>query len=188
MSLKAAPGSVTVGQPLQLSGTVTHPKSGVTSVTILKQVGTTWLSLTTAKLTSKHAFAVKLTLAFGTWHLEAQYKAGSTVRSKAVTVTVKAWTAVSAGWAQTMALKSDGTLWAWGANDSGQLGLGNTTDEDSPTQVDPGSTWAALSCGYEQTLAIKTDGSLWAWGDNFYGSLGLGNWTGRDTPTEITGQ
>ncbi len=106
VSLKATPSSVTVGQTLKLTGTVTHPKSGVKSVTILKKVASKWVSLATAKLSSKRTFAVKETFAAGSWRLKARYKAGSTtVYSKVVTVTVKTWTAVSAGYRHTMALK-----------------------------------------------------------------------------------
>jgi alpha-tubulin suppressor-like RCC1 family protein len=188
VSLKASPSRVTVGQALKLTGTVAHTRSGFKTVTILKEMGTKWQTLATAKLSSKHAFAVKETLAAGKWHFRARYKAGSkTVLSKVVTVTVDTWTAVSAGYRHTMALKSDGTLWAWGNNDSGQLGLGNTTAKDSPTQVEPGSTWKVVSAGWDYTLAIKTDGSLWAWGVNNYGQLGLGAADGNvhATPTQV---
>ena len=189
VSLKAAAKSVTVGQSLKLTGTVTHPKSSAKSVTILKQVGKQWQHLATAKLSAKHTFAVEVTLTpAGTWHLMAQYKAGSTkVNSKSLTVIVKAWTAVSCGYAHTMALKSDGTLWAWGANSSGQLGLGSTKDRSAPTQVDPGSTWKAVSCGYDYTLALKKDGTLWAWGNNQHGQLGLGTPDDKahSTPTQV---
>ena len=189
VSLKTKPSSVTIGEALQLTGTVTHPKSGVKSVTLLRQVGTTWQSLTTAKLSSKHTFAVKVMLTpAGTWRLEAQYKvSGIKVRSKVVTVTVKAWTAVSAGWTHTLALKSDGTLWAWGDNGYGDLGLGNTGEKNSPTQVDPGSTWKAVSAGWDYTLAIKSDGTMWAWGENNDGQLGLGSADGNahPSPTQV---
>ena len=187
VSLKAAAKSVTVGQSLKLTGTVTHPKSSAKSVTILKQVGKQWQHLATAKLSAKHTFAVEVTLTpAGTWHLMAQYKAGSTkVNSKSLTVIVKAWTAVSCGYAHTMALKSDGTLWAWGANSSGQLGLGSTKDRSAPTQVDPGSTWKVVSCGYFDTLAIRSDGTLWAWGYNPDGELGLNDTTETNTPAQV---
>ena len=191
VGLKATPSSVTIGQASKLTGTVKHPKSSAKKVTILDQVGTAWKSLTTAKLSSKHAFSVKVALTrAGTWRLKAQYKAGSTkVFSKVVIVTVKTWTAVSAGWAHTMALKSDGTLWAWGDNGYGALGLGSTaaSDKNSPTQVDPGSTWKAVSTGCDYTVAIKSDGTLWAWGENNYGQLGLGSADGNahPTPTQV---
>ena len=74
VGLKATPSSVTIGQASKLTGTVKHPKSSAKKVTILDQVGTAWKSLTTAKLSSKHAFAVKVMLTpAGTWRLEAQY-------------------------------------------------------------------------------------------------------------------
>ncbi len=187
VSLKAAAKTVTVGQTLSLKGTVGHPRSGARSVTILERVGTKWQKLATAKLSSKHTYKVTVKLTkVGTWRLEAQYKAGSTkVHSKVVVITVNGWAYVSCGFAHTMALKTDGTLWAWGDNDNGQLGLGSTAEKNSPTQVDPGSTWKAVSCGYDYTLAIKSNGSLWAWGDNGDGQLGLGSTAQKNKPTEV---
>ena len=187
VSLKAAAKTVTVGQTLSLKGTVGHPRSGARSVTILERVGTKWQKLATAKLSSKHTYKVTVKLTkVGTWRLEAQYKAGSTkVHSKVVVITVNGWAYVSCGFAHTMALKTDDTLWAWGDNDNGQLGLGSTAEKNSPTRVDPGSTWKAVSCGYDYTLAIKSNGSLWAWGDNGDGQLGLGSTAQKDKPTEV---
>ena len=187
VSLKAAAKTVTVGQTLKLTGKVTHPKTGARSVVILERVGTKWQKLATAKLSSKHAYKVTVKLTkVGTWRLEAQYKAGSVkVHSKVVTITVNAWAAVSCGQFHTMALKTDGTLWAWGDNSYGQLGLGSTAQKNSPTQVDPGSTWKAVSCGQDFTLAIKSNGTLWAWGDNSYGQLGLGSTAEKKSPTQV---
>ena len=73
-----------------------------------------------------------------------------------------------------VALKSDGTLWAWGDNQNGELGLGAWSEAVlSPTQVGSDADWAAVACGDEHTLALKQDGTLWAWGSNWYGQLGL---------------
>ncbi|MCL5982580.1 MAG: stalk domain-containing protein, partial [Firmicutes bacterium] len=90
------------------------------------------------------------------------------------------WAAVSAGTAHTAALKRDGTLWTWGWNLSGQLGIGTGgdprafasgtripstyADEHTPAQVGKDRDWAAVSAGSWRTVAIKTDGTLWAWG------------------------
>ncbi len=80
--------------------------------------------------------------------------------------------AVSAGGAHVLALMSDGTVWAWGANGQGQLGLGHTRAVSTPTQV-PGQTGITMvRAGYAHSLALKTDGSVWAWGDNSTGALG----------------
>jgi alpha-tubulin suppressor-like RCC1 family protein len=80
---------------------------------------------------------------------------------------------VSCGHAHTMLVKSDGTLWATGDNEEGQLGLGNTTNPQVFTQVSIDNV-QSVSCGNNYTMAIKSNGSLWATGDNSHGQLGLG--------------
>jgi alpha-tubulin suppressor-like RCC1 family protein len=74
-----------------------------------------------------------------------------------------------------VAIKTDGTLWAWGRNTQGQLGIGNNDDKYEPTKVGAANDWASVTAGYYHTLAIKTDGSLWAWGLNDNGQLGGGS-------------
>ncbi len=80
-------------------------------------------------------------------------------------------TGISAGYSQTIALKSDGTIWAWGGNAAGELGNGSTTSSNTPQ---PNGFTAATSCsaGNFFTLALKNDGTAWAWGDNSSGQLG----------------
>ena len=82
-----------------------------------------------------------------------------------------------------MAVKTDGTLWAWGDNSYGQLGDGTTTHRLSPVQV--GSGFASVAAGYYHTVAVKTDGTLWAWGYNDYGQLGDGTTTYRLSPVQV---
>ncbi len=84
-----------------------------------------------------------------------------------------------------LAIKTNGTLWAWGSNSLGKLGLGDTTDRSSPVQVGALTDWKQISCGDNHCLAIKTDGTLWAWGDNTYGQLGLGDTTHRSSPVQV---
>ena len=86
-----------------------------------------------------------------------------------------------------MALKTDGSLWAWGYNSQGQLGFGDTKDTHAPAKVGGRGDWAAVSCGTSHTVALKTDGSLWAWGYNGFGQLGLGDTNNRLVPTEVGG-
>lgn len=84
------------------------------------------------------------------------------------------------------AVKSDGTLWAWGQNNGGQLGLGNRTDYSSPKQVGSLTGWTQVSTGrFRNTAAIKSNGTLWAWGTNGYGQLGLGNTTSYSSPKQV---
>ncbi len=66
----------------------------------------------------------------------------------------------------TVSLKSDGTVWAWGANGSGQLGDGTTIDKLTPVQVSGLSSVIAVAAGSFHTLALKSDGTVRAWGHN----------------------
>lgn len=97
---------------------------------------------------------------------------------------VAAWTAVAAGQGQSLGLREDGSLWAWGANGQGQLGLGDTRGRDRPVKL-PGQDWAAVAAGLQHVLALKTDGSLWAWGQNLAGQLGDGSNTPRHAPVRV---
>lgn len=101
-------------------------------------------------------------------------------------VNAQCWQTLSAGMDHTVAVQSDGTLWAWGFNGSGQLGDGTTTEKQIPTQIGTDSDWKAVSASGNHTLAIKTDGSLWTWGDNLWGQLGNGAvGTQKNTPAKI---
>ncbi len=91
--------------------------------------------------------------------------------------------AVSAGTNHTVAVKQDGTLWAWGDNYYGQLGDGTATTRYVPAQI--GSGFAAVSAGWNHTVALKMDGTLWAWGNNYNGQLGDGTTTTRYVPAQI---
>ena len=85
------------------------------------------------------------------------------------------------------AIKTDGTLWSWGKNEHGQLGVNDRTEYSSPKQI-PGTTWRTVFCARQSTYATKTDGTLWAWGDNNRSSVGLlgqGNTTLYSSPVQI---
>lgn len=95
------------------------------------------------------------------------------------------WADVAAGAGHVLARKTDGTLWVWGYNSNGQLGVSNSTNYSSPVQVGAGTTWSKISGGYAHTLATKTDGTLWAWGYNGYGNLGTSNTTSYSSPVQV---
>lgn len=84
------------------------------------------------------------------------------------------------------AVKTDGTMWSWGNNDSGQLGHNDRVYRSSPTQVGALTNWAYMS-GFPDSfqVAIKTDGSLWSWGRNTYGGLGLNDVVTRSSPVQV---
>lgn len=67
---------------------------------------------------------------------------------------------LAAGFGHAVALKTDGSLWAWGHNDQGQLGDGTTTDRSGPMQI--GTGYSSVAAGYDYTIAVKADGTLWA--------------------------
>jgi alpha-tubulin suppressor-like RCC1 family protein len=94
-------------------------------------------------------------------------------------------TAIAAGDYHTVALKTDGTVWAWGRNYSGQLGDGTTTDSATPVQVSDLTDVIAIAAGDYHTVAIKTDGTVWAWGSNWSGQLGDGTTINSTTPVQV---
>ena len=89
------------------------------------------------------------------------------------------------------AIKTDGTLWSWGRNQSGILGLDDVDiRRSSPTQVGTDTTWSSVSCQETLTCAIKTDGTFWAWGKNTgtaEGALGVNDAIDRSSPVQIPG-
>ena len=91
-----------------------------------------------------------------------------------------------AGSSCTFVIKADGTLWAWGRNNYGQLGIGNVVNTAVKTQVGTGSNWQSIEGGQFHTVAIKADGSLWTWGFNSSGQLGLNNTTNKTIPTQVS--
>jgi hypothetical protein len=84
-----------------------------------------------------------------------------------------------------MAIKTNGTLWAWGLNGSGQLGDGTTIDKNSPVQIGTATNWASISSAEYHNIAVKTNGTLWAWGANNYGQLGDGTNADKFSPVQI---
>ncbi len=96
------------------------------------------------------------------------------------------WSKVACGSQHSVAIKTDGTLWAWGRGHHGELGHGAPAEHlSSPVIVGALTTWSTISCGQYSTFAIKTNGSLWAFGDNGYGTLGLGTTSDISLPQQV---
>lgn len=96
------------------------------------------------------------------------------------------WKEVKIKGSHALALKKDGTLWTWGGNEFGQLGLGNYNNSDIPTQIGFDKNWKSISAGNSNSFAIKTDGTLWSWGrgGEFLG-LGFGT-KDQNLPKQIS--
>jgi len=109
--------------------------------------------------------------------------------------TAVAFHTVSSGDYHTCGIKVDDTLWCWGQNTEGKLGVGDESDQfglgdrASPTQESTlGENWRTVVAGQSHTCAIKRDDSLWCWGSNSFGQLGDGNAGDTVTlvdPTEV---
>jgi len=137
-----------------------------------------------------HTAAIKTDGTLWTWGYNGYGGLGdSTVTNKSSPVqTITGgtnWKQVACGTYHTAAIKTDGTLWTWGYNVTGQLGDSTITNKNSPVQTIAGGTnWKQVACGYYSTAAIKTDGTLWGWGRNSYGGLGDSTVTNKSSPVQ----
>lgn len=108
-----------------------------------------------------------------------------------------AWAELAAGEAFSLGLNANGTLWACGTNESGQLGgvaplpgwAGQPVAIAPPPGAAPGTAWVHISARGAHALALRSDGSLWGWGENFDGQLGLNTRLNPSGPArEVTQQ
>ena len=153
------------------------------------QIGalTTWYQVVTS---NTHTIATKTDGTLWSWgrNNEGQLGLGDSVnRYSPVQVgALTTWYQISAGGSGfTVAIKTDGTLWSWGRNNSGQLGLNDTANRSSPVQVGALTTWSKVANGESHIIAVKTDGTLWSWGQNDAGKLGLGDTVYRSSPVQV---
>ena len=96
---------------------------------------------------------------------------------------------ISVGGNHSLALDSEGQIYAWGANYNGRLGNGDTTSSNTPVKVDAsgvlaGKTISQISAGSVHSLALDSEGQIYAWGANYYGQLGNGDTTSSNTPVQ----
>jgi alpha-tubulin suppressor-like RCC1 family protein len=172
--------------PTTATLTVTSTPSGAQVYVGSYSIGTTPITNRTA---NPGTYSFVLTLAgYEDYHVTVTLQAGMPKGVTAVltrTVQTSRWTSVFAGQVHSLALASDGSLWAWGSNQDGQLGDGTTANRSTPVPVGTSTTWRLVAAGATHTLAVASDGSLWAWGSNEYGQLGDGTGTSRSTPVRV---
>lgn len=127
------------------------------------------------------------------WGLNSQGQLGDGTRiSSNVPVPVRlpagvTLTQVSAGYTHSLAVSSDGDVYAWGGNSYGRLGDGTTNDSDTPVRVPApaGARFVQVSASNVHSLALASDGTAYAWGFNHFGVLGDGTNTDAHTPVEV---
>jgi len=139
----------------------------------------------------RHTAAIKNDGSLWTWGRGAEGQLGNnnnTQRNTPVTTFAgqNTWKQVSCGDFFTTAIKTDGSLWVWGRNNDGQLGIFSNTNRSTPVTTFAGGTdWKQVAGGQENTVAIKTNGTLWIWGTNNGGRMGINDandFNGKNTP------
>ena len=93
---------------------------------------------------------------------------------------------IAAGFGHSLAARSDGTVWSWGANSAGQLGNGTTTQQLRPVEITALDGVVAVAAGNAHSVALRYDGTVWTWGANNLGQLGIGNTTNSRLPGKVS--
>lgn len=168
------------------TGSSDPDSDGIASYQWVQTAGTT-VTLYNANTATAYFIAPKTSGVSFTFQLTVTDPGGlSTSDSCVVTISAKGpYTIISGGFNFTLAVKEDGSLWAWGTNAYGQLGDGTTVNKLIPTRIGADTDWASVAAGNYHSLALKKDGTLWAWGFNGNGQLGLGDTVTRVVPTQV---
>ena len=178
------PAGLTLSETGLLAGVPTGQGTSSFSATVTDSAGhsgTASLSLSTAPLAGR-LFAVGENPGGGQ-----STSPSATTATFAPVLGMDSVIAAAAGSAANLALKSDGTVWAWGTNALGELGNGTVTPSAAPLQIAGLSGVTAVASGELDGYALKSDGSVWAWGDNQYGEVGDGTLTTRLSPVQVSG-
>jgi alpha-tubulin suppressor-like RCC1 family protein len=156
------------------------------------QIGTltNWASVSAG---SSHTIAIKTDGTIYTWGAALSGQLGYTMqRSSPVQIgDGYSWSNIDAGrigtsaGLHTMGVKTNGTLWGWGGNPSGQLGDGTLIFRSSPVQIGTLTNWSSVECGTDSSFGLKTDNTLWGWGYNVNFELGDGTSTSKSSPVQI---
>lgn len=154
------------------------------------QVGalTNWLKVSGS---SNSGFAIKTGGTLWSWgnndygEIGQNTGAGARLSSPVQIGALSDWSLVANGHYSSFAIKTNGTLWAWGRNNFGQLGVNDGVNKSSPIQVGSGTTWLDVTSGQYFSGAVKTDGTLWTWGRNNVGQLGNDNSVTTSSPAQV---
>jgi alpha-tubulin suppressor-like RCC1 family protein len=172
----------------QLGDNTTVNKSSPVSV-----VGgfTDWCQVSAGRL---HSLGVRTGGTAWAWgnNGNGQLSDGTTViRSSPVSVVggFTDWCQTNGGYQHSLAVRQNGTAWAWGNNGQGRLGDNTTTAKSSPVSVVGGFTdWCQVSAGFVHSLGVRTGSTAWAWGCNGIGQLGDNTTVSKSSPVSVVGE
>jgi len=138
----------------------------------------------------QHSVAIRTDGSLWVWGFNDQGQLGTGTTGGFLPVPVQvqagtAWASVAAGNLHSVAIRTDGSLWAWGNNGQGRLGDGTTTLRNAPVRIGTDNDWASVAAGGAHSMGVREGGTLWAWGFNGHGRLGDGTTTNRATPVQI---
>ena len=153
------------------------------------QIGTS--SWTAVAADDLNTIAIRSDGALFTWGSNSSAQLGNgdsafATQSSPIQIGTSSWTTVAAGsYLASYAIRSDGALFAWGANSVGQLGIGTVSAfSSSPTAIGT-SSWSAVSTGVSHVMALRSNGSLFTWGLNTNGQIGDATVAARSSPVQI---
>jgi alpha-tubulin suppressor-like RCC1 family protein len=183
-------GSNSYGQLGVNTGPTNNTSSPVQVGAVPATFAGTWSSVGTRGSGLGASFAIQSPGTLWAWGTNSSGRLGAntatTLFSSPIQVgAASIWTKISCGYFNAVAIQTPGTLWSWGINTYGGLGLNTTTSYSSPVQVGASSTWTQISCGYGHVLAIQSNGTLYAWGLNSWGQLGTSDQINYSSPVQI---
>jgi alpha-tubulin suppressor-like RCC1 family protein len=163
---------------------------GTTDVQKPAKVGTsTWASVAAG---GTHSLGIRADGTLWAWGDNSSGQLGVPTSNAAVTATAPTqvgtatnWSVIASGLAHSLAVRTDGTLYGWGANSNGQVGNGSTVNVGTPTQIGTAITWVTVEAGLQHSAALQKDNTVWLWGRNTEGQLGNGTQTDVTAPAAL---
>jgi alpha-tubulin suppressor-like RCC1 family protein len=163
----------------------------ILSPVVISESATTWCQVSAG---GGATLAVKTNGTLWGWGADSEGALGNNTRNGSICTPILVgggftdWSKVCIKGSSAVGLRSNGTLWTWGCNITGQLGDGTVVCRSSPVSVVGGFTdWCHASMGTNHIAAIRSNGTLWSWGNNSCGQLGDGTVINASSPVSVVG-